>query len=220
MSTIGLLGGTFDPIHRGHLDVARAAQRALALDEVRFIPARQPPHRSPPVASAAHRFAMVALALTSEPDMRLSDIEMEHPGPSFTIDTLDRLETREPSRSGSFVCITGSDAFADIRTWHRWADLIGRCHFAVVSRENAPARDLRVSMPDLAGLMDDTPCALPPSPRIFLIEATTARVSSTRVRRALAAGHHLSGLLPETVAEYAVRHGLYAGSPALEASHG
>lgn len=216
MSAVGLLGGTFDPIHEGHLDVARAAQRALALDEVRFIPARHPTHRTPPAASASHRFAMVALALASEPDMRVSDVEMEHDGPSFTIDTLDRLERAEPALAGACVFITGADAFVEIRTWRRWETLLTRCHFAVVSREGVPSATVRTALPDLAGRMHDTPCALTASPGIFLIDATTSRVSSTGIRRALATGGAINGLLPRAVAEYAVRQGLYAGPDAQE----
>src|SRR6187549_2314720 len=89
---IGLLGGTFDPVHCGHLDVARAAQQALGLDEVWLVPARVPPHRTTPQASAAHRFAMAALAVSDDPTLRASDVEMESGGPSYTIDTLERLE--------------------------------------------------------------------------------------------------------------------------------
>jgi len=217
MRAVGLLGGTFDPIHQGHLDVARAAHQALALDEVRFVPARHPPHRTAPAASASHRFAMVALAIASEPAMRVSDVEMEHDGPSFTIDTLDRLERADATLAGSCVFITGADAFAEIRTWRRWEALLARCHFAVVSREDQPAGALRTALPDLAERMHDTPCALTASPGIFLVDARTSRASSTRIRRALATGNALDGLLPRTVAEYAVRQGLYAG-PAFSAT--
>lgn len=218
MKAVGLLGGTFDPIHEGHLDVARAAQRALSLDDVRFIPARFPPHRTPPTASASHRFAMVALAVAAEPSMRVSDVEMEHDGPSFTIDTLDRLEQAEPALTGSCVFITGADAFREIRTWHRWDTLLTRCHFAVVSREDQPAAALRSALPDLAGRMHDTPCTLTASPGIFLIDATTSPASSTGIRRRLAAHQTIDGLLPRAVAEYAVRQGLYAGPDAFSAT--
>jgi nicotinate-nucleotide adenylyltransferase len=212
MSTVGLLGGTFDPVHHGHLDVARAARHALGLDQVWLIPARHPPHRTQPVAPAAHRFAMVALATSGDPHLRVSDAEMDTDGPSFTIETLDRIERRRPSLRGSLVFITGADAFREIRTWRHWPDLLDRCHFAVVSRTGYPARELRTLLPELADRMHDTPCAATPSPGIFLIDAETAAVSSTDVRQALAAGNRTVGLLPETVAEYAVRHDLYAGS--------
>jgi nicotinate-nucleotide adenylyltransferase len=212
MITVGLLGGTFDPIHHGHLDVARAARHALGLDQVWLIPARHPPHRTQPVATAAHRFAMVALATSGDPHLRVSDAEMDTDGPSFTVETLDRIERRRPSLKGSLVFITGADAFREIRTWRHWPDLLDRCHFAVVSRTGCPARELRRLLPELAGRMHDAPCEATSSPGIFLIDVKTAAVSSTDVRQALAAGNRAVGLLPETVAEYAVRHDLYAGS--------
>jgi nicotinate-nucleotide adenylyltransferase len=172
------------------------------------------------VASAAHRFAMTALAVTGEPGLRVCDAEMDTEGPSFTIDTFDRIEARHPSLAGALVFITGADAFRDIRTWRRWQDLLARCHFAVVSRTGCPAGGLRMHLPDLADRMHDTPCAVTPSPGIFLVDATTTDVSSTHVRQTLAAGNRVSGLLPEIVAEYAVRHGLYAGPAVLETPRG
>jgi nicotinate-nucleotide adenylyltransferase len=216
MKTVGLLGGTFDPIHRGHLDVACAAQRALALDEVWLVPARHPPHRSAPLASAAHRFAMVALALAGHPHLLVSDVEMNLDGPSYTMDTLERLEAAQPAQAGSIVFIAGADAFRDIRTWWRWQDLLARTHFAVVSRPGLPAAAMRTQLPDLASRMIDTPCTKTAVPGIFLIEEVTADVSSTEVRRHLANGRMIPGLLPDLVADYATRHGLYAGSAGLE----
>jgi nicotinate-nucleotide adenylyltransferase len=218
--TVGLLGGTFDPIHQGHLDVAAAAQLALGLDEVWLIPSRHPPHRTQPVASAAHRFAMAALAVTGHAHLRVSDVEMEITGPSFTIDTLERIETKRPSLIGSLCFITGADAFKDIKSWRQWDTLIGRCHFAVVSRVGCPASSMRAALPELAARMYDAPCRLTPAPGIFLVDADTARVSSTEVRRTLQSGHPLSGLLPEVVAEYAVSHGLYAEPVVLETPRG
>lgn len=220
MTAVGLLGGTFDPIHDGHLDVARAARRALGLDEVWFLPARHPSHRTRPVASASHRFAMVALAVSGDRGLRVSDAEMDTDGPSFTIDTITRLEQQRPSLARSLVFITGADAFRDIRTWRRWQELLDRCHFAVVSRVGFPAGDLRAALPELSNRMHDTPCTVPPSPGIFLIDAKTTDVSSTHVRQTLATGHRLAGLLPEMVAEYAVRHGLYADPAVLETPRG
>ncbi|ODS55708.1 MAG: nicotinate (nicotinamide) nucleotide adenylyltransferase [Acidobacteria bacterium SCN 69-37] len=220
MKAVGLFGGTFDPIHQGHLDVARAVHEALSLETVRFIPARRPPHRTPPLASAAHRFAMTALAIAGDARLRVSDAEMDQDGPSFTIDTLDRIERIEPARTGTFVFITGSDAFRDIRTWHRWPDLLDRCHFAVVSRVGLPAATLREALPDLAARMHDAPCPVTATPGIFLVDAATAPVSSTELRQALTEGAPVDDLLPDAVAEYAVRHGLYRAPGALEAPRG
>lgn len=220
MNAVGLLGGTFDPIHCGHLDVARAARQALGLDEVWLIPARHPPHRNAPVASAAHRFAMAALAVAGDASLRLCDVEMERDGPSFTIETLDVLELRYPEVRGAFVFVTGADAFRDIRTWRRWHELVDRCHFAVVSRPGEPSAGLRDALPELADRMYEAPGTLPTKPGIFLIEALTAAVSSTEVRTALAAGRPLEGLLPAAVATYAERHRLYPAPADPETTKG
>lgn len=205
--SIGLFGGTFDPIHVGHLDVALAALDALDLEEIWFIPAGHPPHRAQPGASAAHRFAMVALAISGRPQMRLSDIEMGLEGPSFTIDTLDRLDLRHPSFAGRWCLVTGADAFADIRTWRAWARLIDRCRFAVVSRPGHPVDNLPTILPELAPRMRKAPTEA--SADIVLIDAVTTDVSATALRAAFAGGGDLSALLPATVAEYAVRERLY-----------
>src|SRR5690349_1230639 len=134
---LGLFGGTFDPVHAGHLDVAQAARRALALDEVWMVPARLPPHRVAPVASAAHRFAMVSLAVQDQDGLLASDLEMETPGPSYTSDTLSRLEQRGVALSSVFFVI-GADAFRDIPAWKDFPAVLGRCHYVVVSRPGQP----------------------------------------------------------------------------------
>jgi nicotinate-nucleotide adenylyltransferase len=205
----GLFGGTFDPIHNGHLDVARAARRALGLSGVWVVPARLPPHRTPPMASAAHRFAMAALAIADEDGLALSDVEMEADGPSYTATTLDRLTARGVDPRAVCV-ILGADAFLDIRTWKDYPRLLDRCHFAVVSRRGTSALTVPSSLPELADRMEPATSRLPPRPRILLVDAPTAPVSSTDVRRACAAGQPLAGLVPPAVAAYIDRHGLYA----------
>jgi nicotinate-nucleotide adenylyltransferase len=208
---IGLFGGTFDPIHLGHLDVARAARQALTLDEVWVVPARVPPHRSTPHASAAHRFAMTALAVEDEAGLRMSDVEMESDGPSYTTSTLDRLEAAGANTRALFL-ITGADAFKDIRSWKGYPALIDRCHIVVVSRPGYAAARARTEIPELADRMHETPCTVPAAPSIFLVDAPTAPVSSTGVRRAIADRESLDALVPPRVAAYIVRHGLYGGA--------
>src|SRR5262245_7663606 len=154
---IGLFGGTFDPIHTGHLDVARAAGTALGLDTVWIAPARVPPHRSAPHAPAAHRFAMAALAVEHDPGLRLSDVAMDTTGPSYTADTLARLEAGGQDLA-QLVFITGADAFRDIESWKDYPRFLALCHFAVVSRPDVPVASLRSRLPALAGRMVDTPC--------------------------------------------------------------
>jgi nicotinate-nucleotide adenylyltransferase len=210
---IGILGGTFDPVHNGHLDVAHAATRALGLDELWLTPCRVPSHRSMPHASAAHRFAMTALAAASFPHVLLSDLEMTSEAPSYTVDTLDRLAGRGVNMRQVFL-ITGADAFADIRTWRAFPALLDRCHFAVVSRPGHPAGALREQLPELSSRMVTMPAALPGHAAILLIDAPTAPVSSTDVRRRVAAGESTMGMVPGPVFEYISKHRLYSAEAA------
>lgn len=207
---IGLLGGTFDPVHCGHLDVAHAARRALALDVVWLVPARVPPHRLSPHASAAHRFAMVVEAVAEEEGLLASDIEMDIDGPSYTFATLDRLAAQGVPGDSLFL-ILGSDAFKDLPTWKAYPAILNRCHFVVVSRPGVPAGKVRALVPELADRMRDTPCAAPPAPSIFLVDAPTAPVSSTSVRQAVMDAKRLDGLVPAAVARHIGKYGLYRG---------
>jgi len=207
----GWLGGTFDPIHCGHLDVARVAREAMALDIVHLVPARVPPHRSAPHATPSHRLAMVTLAAKAHAWLRVSDIEMAATTPSYTVDTLDRLATQGVSLGALYV-VTGADAFAGILSWKDADRLLTRCHFVVVSRPGHPAPALRLALPTLAVRMrnpgeDDQQV----QPSIFLVDAPTAPVSSTEVRAVASAGSSLEGLVPTTVAEYIERNDLYRG---------
>ena len=204
----GLFGGTFDPIHLGHLDVARAARRALDLDEVVLLPSNVPPHRAAPHASAAHRFAMAALAVQHDEGLMVSDLEMQSTGPSYTSTTLDRLEAQGIDTSTLFFVI-GADAFRDILTWKDYPRLLDRCHFVVVSRPSCRTSSLRTALPALADRWMDAPCDVPSTPRIFLVDAATAPVSSTDVRRRIADGASLSGWVPDAVAAHIDRHSLY-----------
>ncbi len=205
---VGLFGGTFDPIHQGHLDVARAAQRALDLVEVWILPARIPPHRSRPHASAAHRFAMAALATAGDARLVMSDLEMDTDGPAYTATTLDRLAAGGLD-TGTFCFITGADAFIEIRSWKDFPALLDRCDFAVVARPGTPTDALPGALPELAERMEPATAAEAARTRILLVDAPTSPVSSTDVRRARAAGQPLAGLVPPAVAGYIERHVVY-----------
>jgi len=207
----GWLGGTFDPIHYGHLDVARAAHAALALTSVTLVPALVPPHRAQPAASADDRLAMTRLAAT-EPWLDVSTLEVDAEGPSYTATTMDRLETAGVDLA-SLVVVTGADAFAGILSWNRATTLLDRVSFAVVSRPGYPAPRLADALPSLASRMC-TPAnwAGASHPCIVLVDAPTSPVSSTMVRTAVAAGQPLTGLVPAPVASYIAAHGLYRRS--------
>jgi nicotinate-nucleotide adenylyltransferase len=208
---LGWLGGTFDPIHNGHLDVARAARKALQLETVFLVPANVPPHRPVPVAPADDRLQMVRLAAQTEDWLRVSDIELTAPGPSFTTETLDRLAAQGIHLPTLHV-ITGADAFAEIFTWKGVPDLLDRCPFVVVSRPGYPAPELRRKLPALAGRMIDAKdWDFTPRPGIFLVDAPTAPVTATEIRTRAASRMPLDGLVPDAVASYINEHDLYQG---------
>jgi nicotinate-nucleotide adenylyltransferase len=214
---IGILGGTLDPIHCGHLEAAIAARNALQLDDVRVLPSRVPPHRPiQPVASPFHRFAMAALAVNGIEGLTASDAELRVSGPSYTADTLDRM--RQSGLDGSQIFfITGADAFAEIATWHRYPEVLDLAHFVVVSRPGHAMDYLRQRLPTLASRMRTAvdvihagPSALV-IPSILLVEATTPDVSSTGIRERLRRGESVSGLVPPAVERHIHQHGLYRG---------
>lgn len=213
---IGVLGGTFDPIHFGHLDAAAEARRALRLDDIHLVPARTPPHKAAaPIVSAYHRIAMVALAATGHPELRISDIELDSADPSYTSLTLQRLATAGHAPVQLFF-ITGADAFADITSWHDYPAVLGRSHFVVVSRSGTAAPDLRHRLPDLAERMRRAEASTGPtadagSTAIWLVDAPTRPVSSSDVRERLLRGRSIDGLVPPAVATYIQRHELYVG---------
>lgn len=207
---IGLLGGTFDPVHLGHLDVARAAFRALSLERVIFIPSHIPPHRPNASASGRDRLAMVELAIAGIPGFETSTIELDADGPSYTALTIDRFVARGHDRH-DLCFIAGADAFAGITKWHDYPGLLDRCHFAVVSRPGFPAAAARTALPEFADRMIDVKDRYQSTSRtsIFLIDAPTAPVSSTDVRASIDRGAPLVGLVPDEVAGYIDAHRLY-----------
>ncbi len=152
---IGILGGTFDPVHVGHMDTALAARRAISLDRVLVMPSGTPPHRSsPPSASRFHRFAMAALAVTGLPELMVSDLEIGVTDPCYTFDTLARLH-RTGLLASQIFFITGADAFAEIDTWSRYPEVLEMAHFVVVSRPGHAAAALPSKLPALSARMHD-----------------------------------------------------------------
>jgi nicotinate-nucleotide adenylyltransferase len=208
---IGLLGGTFDPIHLGHLSAATAARDALALDHVLLLPSHVPPHRPQPLASTPHRFGMVSLAVDGQEGLLASDLELTASGPSYTSATLGRLHALGWTASQLFF-IAGADAFAEISTWRDYPAFLDAAHFVVVSRPGREASAMRRVLPALVPRMVDAPAdpgAAGRATRIFLVNRPTPDVSSTAIRARSAAGEALEGLVPDAVARHIRRHGLY-----------
>jgi nicotinate-nucleotide adenylyltransferase len=226
---LGLLGGTLDPIHLGHVETAKQARIALGLERVIVLPSRVPPHRlSQPVASRYHRFAMSALAVNGVDGLEVSDLELCAPGPSYTADTLTRFRDSSDFSSSQIFFITGADAFAEIATWYRYPEVLDLAHFVVVSRPGFAAETMRERLPSLAGRMitvrdsglgtRDSGLGTRDS-GIFLVDAATPDVSSTDVRRRIAAGESLDGLVPAAVERHIVQHGLYTRTSATSTAN-
>jgi nicotinate-nucleotide adenylyltransferase len=209
---IGILGGTFDPIHCGHLDLGSAAEQALGLTEMIVMPSNIPPHRPQPVASSYHRFAMVALAIAGQERWRASDLELGVGSPSFTTETLQHFHARGFAAAELFFVI-GADAFAEIESWKDYPALLDRAHFAVVSRPGFPARELPERLPGLVRRMTSPADAeVHGTPLIFLIHAPTADVSASAIRQRSARGESIAGLVPPAVRQHIERHALYSAT--------
>ena len=210
MRRIGILGGSFDPIHNGHLDMGCAAETALGLTRMIVIPLNVAPHRPQPLASAYHRFAMVALSVAGRSGWRASDIELRHSTPSYTTTTLNRFHERGYAATELFFII-GADAFAEIASWKDYPRILDQAHFAVVSRPGCPVTRLAARLPALAPRMvqpwiDD---GAQTNPVIILIDAPTADVSSTAIRQRRADGLPIADLVAESVQQHIEQHGLY-----------
>lgn len=209
---LGLIGGTFDPVHFGHLRLAEEAREALDLPEVRWIPAGLPPHRQAPRAAAAQRLEMVRLAIAGNPQFVLDDAEARAGGPSYTVPTLERLRAAAGGRP--LVLLMGADAFLGLESWHRWGELFELAHIGVATR---PGFELDpAEMPKaLAGACRERLCDAPavlrqaPAGRVVPFSMTPLGISASLLRARLAAGLSARYLLPDPVAEYIDRHRLY-----------
>jgi nicotinate-nucleotide adenylyltransferase len=187
---LGVFGGTFDPVHAGHLRAAECAREAASLDRVLFLPSGQPPHRDATLASAFDRYSMVSLATSGNARFAPCDLELRRQGPSYTLDTL--IELGQHFAGAEPFLILGSDAFAEIATWHEPRRVSELCTFVVIDRPGAPA----------AG--DPLPGA-----RVVRVQAAGLPVSSSEVRRLRRQGRSVRYLVPEAVADYIEKRELY-----------
>jgi nicotinate-nucleotide adenylyltransferase len=206
---IGILGGTFDPFHCGHLETASAAESALNLSQMYVVPANLPWHRRPPQASSFHRFAMVSLAIAGRRGWRADDLELRDNAESYTSETLQRFHRRGYEPSELFF-ILGADAFVAIESWRNYPALLDYANFAVVSRPGCPVADLPTRLPSLAARMIDTPAHAARDLRIILVDAATPDISATNVRERCSRHESIAGLVPDPVRQHIEQHGLYA----------
>ncbi len=212
-----LYGGTFDPVHHGHLAVARAALEASGAEGLDFLPAADPPHRAAPGAGFADRVAMIDAALASEPRpsrgrWSVDPSEGQRPGPSFTVDTLQAWRARHPA-GACLGFVLGADAFRGLPSWHAWRSLFGLAHLLVAGRPGSALDDLPVPLADaVSGRWTSDPLDLrrAPAGRLFALELPLRPESATAVRRALAHARPMEGL-PKAVAALIEARGLYGG---------
>jgi nicotinate-nucleotide adenylyltransferase len=206
---IAIFGGTFDPVHYGHLRAAAEVAEQLKVSDFRLLPAGHPPHREGTWADAYHRLAMLELALAPYPDLTVDEREVRREGPSFMVDTLTSIRA-ESGEAPILLCL-GQDAANELNRWHHWRDLFELAQIVVMTRPRARPRypeDLREAFTQrrvrrTRDLMD-TPAGL-----VRHVEVTQLAISSTDIRRQLAAGRDPRFLLPSTVLAYIRKHGLY-----------
>ena len=212
---VAIYGGTFDPVHKGHVEVARRVLQLFELDEVLFVPACVPPHKSV-ISSAFHRFAMLALATEHHARLRLSTIELDEPNRPYAVDTVERLQSELGPNSRLFFMI-GADSWSEITTWHEWQRLLRICDLIVVTR---PGYELSRDVPEVARVADGR--GMSPQeisellssdsgPRVFLTDAAMVDVSATAIRAAARSVEmeKLREMVPEPVASYIEKYGLY-----------
>lgn len=203
--SLGILGGTFDPVHFGHLRLAQEVAGALALNEVRFIPGGTPPHRATPRTSAAHRVAMVKLAIGDNPMFHIDERETRRGGLSYTFDTLTELRS-EVGDAAPLVLIMGADAFSAFDTWHRWRDIFGLAHVAVAHRPGTALADIKseaLSVEFAQRRVDDAAIiAGAPAGAIVVVPITALDISATAIREAIQAQRNARYLTPAAVIQY------------------
>lgn len=208
---IGILGGTFDPIHFGHLRPALDVAEILKLDEVRFIPCGQPPHREQPVASALQRLSMLRAAVSSHPKLKVDDRELSRQGPSYMVDTLASLKKDFPEKN--LCLILGWDAFIHLESWHQWERLLELANIAVTHRPGWSVEQIGKHS-ELAKLIDErTVAAEKLSSKaagfITFIAVTQLDISSTQIRQQLQQGNSVSYLLPDKVEQLIINQHIY-----------
>ncbi|MGO1069451.1 nicotinate-nucleotide adenylyltransferase [Lysobacter sp. CA199] len=208
MSLLVFYGGTFDPIHDGHLAIARAARDALSA-RVRLMPAADPPHRAPPGASAEHRARMLDLAVAGEPDLVVDRRELRREGRSYTVETLREVRA-EVGPDQPLALLVGADSFIDLPQWREWQALFELAHFVVAERPGSPLDGERVEAiapgretAEVAALRDS------PAGRVYRLKQPLHAESASQVRQLIAAGEAWRAFVPPPVAAYIDRHGLY-----------
>jgi len=208
MMKVGLFGGTFDPIHNGHLRMAERVLDAFGLDRIWFIPARIPPHKEAAgVSDPWHRYAMVALATEGHPDLVPSALELRSEETSYTINTINRVRQRLGDEVALYF-LMGTDSWGEIETWKDYRELLVRCSVILLPRQGS--EDLDGSGVPVIEVHDRAPeNASAGGPAVFILRTGEVTVSSTSIRERAARGESLAGLVPDGVERYLQKQGLY-----------
>jgi nicotinate-nucleotide adenylyltransferase len=206
---IGIFGGTFDPVHFGHLRAATEAAEKLPLEQFRLLPAGSPPHRSSTFASAEHRLAMLSLATAAYPELVVDDREIRRCGESYMVDTL--VEIRAEAGDSPLVLMVGQDAVNQLDSWHEWRRLFDLAHLVVMRRPGSRHHYSGELFEVLQPRMTEDPDFLTQSPAgmVLPLEVTQLEISSTGIRQLFKTGKSPRFLLPESVINYIYEHGLY-----------
>jgi nicotinate-nucleotide adenylyltransferase len=207
---LGILGGTFDPIHFGHLRTAVELAWTLGLGEVRLMPAGTPPHRPPPVASADLRWRMLVAAVAGKSGLVPDNRELRRVGPSYTVDTL--MELRDENGDRPLCLILGADAFAGLGSWHRWRELPDLAHLVVVQRpgHTVPAAGAAGELLAARGASSPAELAAAPAGRVLLQAVTPLAIAASAIRALVAQGGDPAFLVPDAVREIIIETGCYA----------
>ncbi len=196
---LGIMGGTFDPVHYGHLVAAEGARHSFSLEKVIFVPAGKPPHKHGHAASAPRiRYKMTCLAIASNPFFSSSTIEVERPGPSYTIDTVRTMMRLYPAKSIYFI--TGTDAIAEIFSWKDAGSLLSMCNFVAAARPGYCFKALNKKLGSLPNSLKQN---------ISFMEVPALDISSTDIRQRVREGKPIKYLLPESVEDYILKNNLY-----------
>jgi len=211
-AAIGLFGGTFDPVHFGHLRAALEAREKLGLSRLHLLPAGDPPHRAVTVATAVQRRAMLELAIASCPGLQVDDRELRRAGPSYMVDTL--ADVRGEAGQAPVLLLIGQDAANMLDSWHRWRDLFSLAHLVVMRRPDAHFRCTGELQQQIERRRVAEPGDLlqAPAGKVMSLEVTQLDISSTLIRRLIAAKRSPQFLLPDPVLEYIRREQLYDAS--------
>ena len=216
---VAIYGGTFDPVHNGHVEVARRVLQLFELEEVIFVPACVPPHkRNANITSAFHRFAMLALATEQDQKLRVATVELDEPQYPYAVDTVGRIRAALGEQSELFF-LMGADSWLEIKSWHEWRRLLTLCNFIVMTRpgyelDRAAAADMPIPVVNVFGVvgrqwdimrMDNA------TPHAFLTDAVSSDISAARIRAAVRSGDYtsLKVMVPAAVATYIEKYDLY-----------